>query len=317
MLRNGQWKKLMGNKKDIKMCDLFKKINENYKLCNDKIYKNLAFTYHSYSFNEDCKSKKPDCIRIGVGKEREEKLLRGRDIRVSLDQQPRQLTIDDLTLHVHVEPGTIIQEDVNCNSEFMMDSLHPIGKSIRKSFFFVDKQTPIYLFMDNAGGHGTNVIKVEWAKIWKNEYNVIFEFRPSNSPGTNLLDLGVWMTFQHMVERIHKERNCCLEPFALYDSAVRAWNAMVGLIKFEEVAEQWKLVLKLIIADNGGNDKVESCRGLRRALRNKKPIDKKYDYLVYDDEEASCSDVSIESNDDKNDGDDDDYGDDDKDDDSL
>ena len=76
----------------------------------------------------------------------------------------RSLTLDDLTLHILVKKGTVVKHDITCNSKFMLDALNEIGTSIRQSYHWVSFETPIYLFMDNAGGHGTKEAKDEFVR---------------------------------------------------------------------------------------------------------------------------------------------------------
>ena len=78
------------------------------------------------------------------------------------------------------------------------------------------------------------------------------------SPESNMLDLGVWMAFQNVVEKQHvgslKEANC------LARTVDRAWEDLEP-VKLENVWNRWRLVLDLIIEDDGGNQLVESKRG--------------------------------------------------------
>ena len=71
----------------------------------------------------------------------------------------RPLTLKDLKLQVNVLKDTEVTKDVNCDSTFMMNTMNKIGTSIRSHYSFLPKTTPIYLFMDNAGGHGKTEIK--------------------------------------------------------------------------------------------------------------------------------------------------------------
>jgi hypothetical protein len=44
----------------------------------------------------------------------------------------------------------------------MTNSINEIGKSIQNAYHFIPKTEIIYLFMDNAGGHGKNYIKDDY-----------------------------------------------------------------------------------------------------------------------------------------------------------
>ena len=133
-----------------------------------------------------------------------------------------------------------------------------IAQTIRKAYHFVDAATPIFLYLDNAGGHGTDDCVTQYVKMLEDDYNVICVHQRPRSPATNMLDLGVWMAFQNVVEKIHagkvKERD------ALARTVEDAWREM-DPIKLTNVWNRWRLVLDLIIEDDGGNRKVESKRG--------------------------------------------------------
>ena len=86
----------------------------------------------------------------------------------------------------------------------------------------VPAHQPIYLFIDNAGGHGTDESKDEYVRKLKDEYNVIIVFQVPNSCKTNLLDLGAWMTIQSIVEKIHFRK--VKKPDVLANSVMEAWE---------------------------------------------------------------------------------------------
>ena len=111
--------------------------------------------------------------------------------------------------------------------------------------------------MDNAGGHGTDDCVTEYVKMLEEDYNVICVHQRPRSPATNMLDLGVWMAFQNVVEKIHAGK--VKEKDALARTVEAAWLEM-GPVKLTNVWNRWRLVLDLIIEDGGGNRKVESKR---------------------------------------------------------
>ena len=47
-----------------------------------------------------------------------------------------------------------------------------VGKAMRKAYKWVDISAILYLNMDNAGGHGTNVAVDEYTKMLKTDYNI-------------------------------------------------------------------------------------------------------------------------------------------------
>jgi hypothetical protein len=50
--------------------------------------------------------------------------------------------------------GPIIEEEVTCYSCFMLETIPTIGAEIHQKMPWVPQEQPIYLIMDNAGGHG-------------------------------------------------------------------------------------------------------------------------------------------------------------------
>ena len=78
------------------------------------------------------------------------------------------------------------------------------------------------------------------------------------SPATNMLDLGVWMTLQNMIENLNFWKRVEME--ALAQSAENAWRKFLP-IKLTNVYNCWKMVLDLIIEDEGGDALVKLKRG--------------------------------------------------------
>ena len=171
----------------------------------------------------------------------------------------RLLTLDDLTLHVEYHPGDSVENDITCDSKFMLNIIEDIGYSIRDSFHWVDPDVPIHLYMDNAGGHGSDEAKKEYVSILFVKFNILVIWQIPNSPETNMLDLGVWRTIQAMVEYLHRQRRMDTDVLAL--SVEEAFKKLDGYDKLQAVAERWIKVLDLIILGKGTNDKVEQFRG--------------------------------------------------------
>jgi hypothetical protein len=101
-------------------------------------------------------------------------LLKDRIVREDGGTQ-RLLTLTDLHLYVYVPKNTEVEEDITCDSSFMMESIHEIGSSIRESMYWVPQSVYITLFMNNAGGHGKENIKDQYVLILKEQYKVIVE----------------------------------------------------------------------------------------------------------------------------------------------
>jgi len=81
--------------------------------------------------------------------------------------------------------------DVSCDSDFMADIMPEVGAAIRAAYHWVSIDTPIFLYLDNAGGHGTKEVVDAYVKALKDDYNVECVHQRPRSPATNMLDLGV------------------------------------------------------------------------------------------------------------------------------
>ena len=64
--------------------------------------------------------------------------------------------------------------DVSCDSDFMADSMPEVGAAIRAAYHWADCiETPIFLYLDNAGGHGTKEVVDAYINMLKDYYNII------------------------------------------------------------------------------------------------------------------------------------------------
>jgi hypothetical protein len=260
LLKKDEWKFTCTFDEKTTIHNVVDDIQHIYGLADD-VCANLCFSYKSHS-----KRGKKTINRILLDDEKEDRLLIGN--RVVLDENgvSRRLTIDDLVLHVMTPKGAEVERDATCDTNFMLDSVHDVGESIRSSMHWLDRNTqPIILFMDNAGGHGTNDAKMEYVRILKENYNIIVEWQVPNSPETNLLDLGFWATHQALVERTHRLKR--MEADALARSVRDVFHS-IGSDKILRIYERWEYVLELIIRGEGTNDLVEMNRGLTKSLAN-------------------------------------------------
>ena len=141
------------------------------------------------------------------------------------------------------------------------------------------------MYLDNAGGHGTKEVVTAYVKALLDEYNVVCVHQRPRSPCTNLLDLGVWMALQNVVEKLHFCKR--METTALCGTVVEAWKSLQP-IKLLNIYSRWLLVLDLIIEDKGGNRLVETKRGkLYQA-----PSAETEDLEEEDDDESESDDVA-------------------------
>jgi hypothetical protein len=194
---------------------------------------------------------------------KEEKILHNRTIRQK-DGVIRQLTIDDLTLHVEHKKNDRLQKDITCDSTFMLDTTNEIGRNIRAKFHWVPIDTPVYLFMDNAGGHGSIATKKEYTEMLETNYNIKIIWQPPNSPDLNQLDLGAWMSIQCQVEWKHKDRQMKVDVLArTVEEVFRDFDSVKQLTKIDK---KWKDNLTLTVLGKGGNDLIECKRGKNKTF---------------------------------------------------
>ena len=100
------------------------------------------------------------------------------------------VTQDDIELHVRLQAGDITQEDCSCDSDFMLKIMPRVATAMREKFSWVPNETPLYLVMDNAGGHGTKDCITEYTAIMQAQ-NIKIIWQVPRSPETNMLDLGI------------------------------------------------------------------------------------------------------------------------------
>jgi hypothetical protein len=158
------------------------------------------------------------------------------------------LIFNDVVLHVKIPSGSYIEEP------FMLDIICEIGVNICASFDWLPQEIEeIHLFMDNTGGHGTNVAREQYVSILKLEFNIIVVWQIANSPETNMLDLGAWVTIQCIMSHIYCGKH--IQKDTLCKTVHNAFETLKSG-KLENIASCWKHVLDLIILGKGSNDLV-------------------------------------------------------------
>ena len=148
--------------------------------------------------------------------------------------------------------------DVNCNSDFMTDVMPKVGAAICAAYFWIAFAIPIFLYLDNAGGHGTQDAVDKYVKDLKKYFNVICVHQRPRTPASNMLDLGAWMALQNVVERLSIRNRKEVEVLAR--TVKEAWNKFEPQ-KLTNIWNRWRMVLDLIIEDEDGDRLVESRRG--------------------------------------------------------
>ena len=248
--KSGDWKKLLveDDLDDVLCEEVFNLIGEYYDL-DENVTSNLSFAYDSHPSTG--RSKKVEQFDSGF-------LL---DDRVYVDSCGirHPVCLDQLKLLKHVPKGSVTQVDATCDSSFMLSQVHRIGRAIREKYDWVPLSKPIYLVLDNAGGHGTTDAKKTFMRTLRRKYNVVCKWQVPNSPDTNMLDLGAWATIQSQVEECHRKR--VMRNDVLAESVEYAFYHMLDSEKLLNVYNRWRKVLHLVLKSCGGNELVEGCRG--------------------------------------------------------
>ena len=117
-----------------------------------------------------------------------------------------ELDIGNYQLKIRHVKGDKREIDVSCDSEFMKKTMPEVGESIRNAYHWVPYETPIFLYLDNAGGHGKLEVVDQYVKDLEEKWNVRCIHQRPRSPATNMLDLGVWMALQNVVEKLHFQK---------------------------------------------------------------------------------------------------------------
>ena len=178
--------------------------------------------------------------------------------RVSKDGLVTELTLDDIKLFHKRPAGTVIKNDVSCDSEFMLRTMPKVGAAIREKMPWVPREQPIYLQMDNAGGHGTKAAVGEYTQHLLDRHNIIIIHQSPRSPEVNALDLGLWRSLQSGVGKLHRDKRA--DPNIIATSVEQAWADLPSQT-VANVFGRIPTVLELIAEDGGGNAKVEERRG--------------------------------------------------------
>jgi len=168
------------------------------------------------------------------------------------------VTLEDVILQVRYRAGDIIEEEISCDSEFMLDVMDRVGKALRDSFKWVKPNEWIYLVMDNFGGHGTDEAWETFTMNLEEKYKVKIIRQCPQSPETNLLDLGIWMSIQTAVEKAMCMKRGDIQ--ALVNAVNDAWDTRLSEKAFNNVYERLQNVLVMIDDDKGGNAKIEENR---------------------------------------------------------
>ena len=91
------------------------------------------------------------------------------------------------------------------------------------------------------------------------ELNIILVRQVPNSPDTNVLDLGIWMSLQSAVEKHHRLHRGDRE--ALHATVMQVWDEVTNAEAFEAVFDRLAKNYDIIRQHGGGNTLIEAHRG--------------------------------------------------------
>jgi hypothetical protein len=112
--------------------------------------------------------------------------------------------------------------------------------------------------MDNASGHGKKDVIVDYENMLLHKYNVKILWQQPRTPESNMLDLGIWMHLQSIVEEKHFGQRVHTE--SLWNTMQAAWG-LISQQALTNVYNRWLKVLDLIEEGEGDSKFVEKKRG--------------------------------------------------------
>ena len=248
-LKNGSWRELVTTNDGMQLNNLRDSIANAYNLIDADIADRLVLKYPSFNLG---------------GKQtinyihKDDDWLGDKTIRTVSGGDSRPLDLQDCRLVVKCKRGQEREVDVSCNSKYMLQVMPIVGDAIRNKFHWVPDEIPIFLYIDNAGGHGTDEAVNKYCTDLAEQKNVVCIHQCPRSPESNMLDLGVWMAFQSKVE--HRHVLFRRETNALARTVEAAWIEL-DQQKLQNVFVRWKKVLEIIIADDGDNMQVAQRKG--------------------------------------------------------
>ena len=169
------------------------------------------------------------------------------------------MSLDQLFLGVWYKEGDVTTEDINCGSDYMLAVMPKVDKAIREAFFWVPLDDYVYLVLDSAGGHGTKEAIAKYKADLFLEYKIILVHQVPQSPDTNVLDLGIWMSLQSAVAKMHRLQRGDKEAL---DCTVRqVWSEVTNEQAFTKVFDRLVKNYDIIRRCGGDNELVEEFRG--------------------------------------------------------
>ena len=192
--------------------------------------------------------------------------------------------LDDLHLGIRLQEGDKTTQDINCDSNYMLEIMPKVGQAIRDAFFWVAEDHYVYLVLDSAGGHGTKEAIAKYKQQMYDDYKIILVHQIPQSPETNVLDLGIWMSLQSAVEKCHRLMRG--DKQALDASVMKVWKDVANEEAFTKVFDRLNVNYAAIKKFGGKNDFCEDPQ-----FRGKDGMKNLADYVVGVEEEVGVEEV--------------------------
>jgi hypothetical protein len=200
LLKQGQWRNCYVD--GMTIGELRAAVVENFDMADD-VADHLSFRYETHVGTAGNTQKK--------WLDEDDTVIEEVEYRPTADNDTALLVIDCLEMQVRHEAGESVEEDVNCDSQFMLDNIRKVGKAIREKFHWVPRPQKCYLVMDNAGGHGTEEAIKKYTDILETEFDIEIIHQIPRSPETNVLDLGIWCSLQWAVDKLMRGKRGDME----------------------------------------------------------------------------------------------------------
>ena len=75
-------------------------------------------------------------------------------------------------MKVRSKQGDIVEKCFSCDSDYMLSTMIRVGQAIRENFHLVPMHEKVYLFIESAGGHGTNEAINEYDNFLIIDFNI-------------------------------------------------------------------------------------------------------------------------------------------------
>ena len=260
------------------MCDL---IVDTYDLLEEEADR-LEFHYENWT---GATKKSKSNVRLKPGE-----LLLGHEAKKK-SGETFNIGLKDLHFGIRLQKGDQTTQDISCDSNYMLDIMPKVGKAIREAFFWVPSDHYVYLILDSAGGHGTKDAIAQYKQVMAEEYKIILVHQIPQSPDTNVLDLGIWMSLQSAVEKCHRLRRGDKE--SLDASVMKVWKDVANEEAFTKVFDRLKVNYACIEKFGGTNDFCEDPQ-----FRGKDGMKNLANYEVGAEEEVGVEETAMGGDDD-------------------